>query len=112
MKLLPYGPQAVLAEFESLSEVMAHSGAWRAAELAGVVEIVPAARTVLVVHDGSLAPDALQVLTTIRAPSRDAAACGSALPSGSRTRRRCAAGTTDSTARACVPCRLPADVGR
>ena len=59
MKLLPFGPRAVLAEFGSLAEVMAHSNAWRAAQLPGAVEVVPAARTVLVVHDGSLPADAL-----------------------------------------------------
>lgn len=54
MKLLPCGPRAVLAELDSLAEVMATAAAWRTAGLPGVVEIVPAARTVLVVHDGTL----------------------------------------------------------
>ena len=54
MRLLPYGPRAVLAEFGTIDEVMASSAAWRTARLAGVIDIVPAARTVLVVHDGSL----------------------------------------------------------
>jgi KipI family sensor histidine kinase inhibitor len=54
VNLLPYGPLAVLVEFETLDEVMAASVQWRAAALPGVVEIVPAARTVLVQHDGSL----------------------------------------------------------
>ena len=54
MKLLPYGPRAVLAELDSLAEVMATASAWRAAGLPGAIEIVPAARTVLVVHDGTL----------------------------------------------------------
>ncbi len=40
-------------EFDSLDAVMAASNSWRRAALAGVVEVVPAARTVLVVHDGS-----------------------------------------------------------
>lgn len=59
MKLLPYGPRAVLAEMDTLDEVMASSAAWRAAGLPGVVEIVPAARTVLVVHDGTFDPATL-----------------------------------------------------
>ena len=59
MKLLPYGPQAMLAEFKSLAEVMAHASAWRAVALPGVIDVVPAARTVLVVHDGSLPGEAL-----------------------------------------------------
>jgi KipI family sensor histidine kinase inhibitor len=49
VKLLPYGPRAVLAEFSSLTEVLAADAAWSA--LPGVSELVPAARTVLVVHD-------------------------------------------------------------
>lgn len=60
MKLLPSGPRAVLAEFESLADVMAASAQWRAAPPAGVLDIVPAARTVLVVHDGSLDPAVLR----------------------------------------------------
>ncbi len=53
MNVLPYGPRAVLVEFDSLDDVMAASTSWRSAALAGVVEVVPAALTVLVVHDGS-----------------------------------------------------------
>jgi KipI family sensor histidine kinase inhibitor len=49
VKLLPYGPRAVLAEFESLDEVLAADAAWEG--LDGVVDLVPAARTVLVVHE-------------------------------------------------------------
>lgn len=60
MKLLPYGPRAVLAEFDSLSEVMAAAATWRSDRLPGVVDIVPAARTVLVMHDGSLDRNALR----------------------------------------------------
>jgi len=59
MRLLPCGPTAVLAEFESLATVMATAEAWRAACFPGVVDIVPAARTVLVVHDGTLDTDLL-----------------------------------------------------
>jgi KipI family sensor histidine kinase inhibitor len=50
MRLLPYGPRAVLAEYDSLAEVMAVSDALRAANLPGVDDVVPAARTVLVHH--------------------------------------------------------------
>lgn len=53
MKLLPFGPRAVLAEFDSLAEVMVAASAWRAAAPAGIIELVPAARTVLVVHDAT-----------------------------------------------------------
>ena len=64
MKLLPYGPRAVLVEFEPLEQVMSASAAWTVAEWPAVTDVVPAARTVLVVHDGTFdsgllaAPDA------------------------------------------------------
>lgn len=48
MRLLPYGPRAVLAEYDSLAEVLAVHDALRAAALAGVDDVVPGARTVLV----------------------------------------------------------------
>ncbi|MBI4884215.1 MAG: allophanate hydrolase subunit 1 [Actinobacteria bacterium] len=72
MKLLPYGPRAVLAEFDSLAEVMAAAAAWRAARLTGVVDVVPAARTVLVVHDGYF--DAASLVQP--QPAHDAVAVG------------------------------------
>ena len=53
MKLLPFGPRAVLAEFDSLADVIHAASAWRAAAQPGVVEVVPAARTVLIVHDAT-----------------------------------------------------------
>lgn len=52
MRLLPCGPGAVLAEYDSLAEVLAVHEALRAAALPGVDEIVPAARTVLVEFHG------------------------------------------------------------
>lgn len=60
MKLLPYGTRAVLAEFESLADVMAAAHAWQSAAFPGVVEVVPAARTVLVVHDATFDRESLQ----------------------------------------------------
>lgn len=60
MKLLPYGPRAVLAEFESLDEVMVAAAAWREEHAGVVTDVVPAARTVLVVHDGTLDTDRLR----------------------------------------------------
>ena len=48
MRLLPCGPAAVLAEYDSLAEVLAVYDALRSARLPGVDEVVPAARTVLV----------------------------------------------------------------
>lgn len=49
----------MLAEFDTLAEVMTAATAWRSADLAGVIDVVPAARTVLVMHDGSLDPSQL-----------------------------------------------------
>lgn len=51
MQVLPYGPQATLVEYDSIAEVMAAAAHLRRARPSGVREIVPAARTVLVVHD-------------------------------------------------------------
>jgi 5-oxoprolinase (ATP-hydrolysing) subunit B len=69
VRLLPYGPRALLAEFESLAEVMAAATQWRSASLPGVEEIVPAARTVLVVHDGRLDPALLAAADSGEAPA-------------------------------------------
>jgi KipI family sensor histidine kinase inhibitor len=52
MKLLPCGPGAVLAEYDSLAEVMAVDDAVRASGLAGIDDVVPAARTVMVTFHG------------------------------------------------------------
>ncbi len=65
MNLLPYGPRAVLVEFDSLEQVMAAATAWRAADLPGVIDVVPAARTVLVQHDGRLDPSSLVAPTEL-----------------------------------------------
>ncbi|MCH9669530.1 MAG: allophanate hydrolase subunit 1 [Actinomycetia bacterium] len=46
--VLDYGDRALLLEFESMAEVLAWTDALRVAELRGVVDIVPAAGTVLV----------------------------------------------------------------
>ncbi|HZN78079.1 MAG TPA: allophanate hydrolase subunit 1 [Mycobacterium sp.] len=43
-----YGDQALLLEFDSTAEVLAWTDALRGAELLGVLDIVPASRTVLV----------------------------------------------------------------
>jgi KipI family sensor histidine kinase inhibitor len=43
-----YGDQALLLEFESTTEVLAWATALREAELLGVLDIVPASRTVLI----------------------------------------------------------------
>ena len=63
-----YGDCALLLEFDSTAEVLAWSDALRASELLGVVDIVPAARTVLVklAGPGYQAPTR-QRLSTVRA---------------------------------------------
>lgn len=48
-RLLPYGDRAVLADFDDIADVVGWSEALRAASLDGVEDVVPAARTVLVV---------------------------------------------------------------
>ncbi|MGZ6982823.1 MAG: 5-oxoprolinase subunit PxpB [Ilumatobacteraceae bacterium] len=48
MRLLPYGPRAVLAEYDSLAEVLAVYDVVRTAALPSVDDVVPGARTVLV----------------------------------------------------------------
>jgi KipI family sensor histidine kinase inhibitor len=48
MRLLPCGPGAILAEYDTIDEVMAVDDALRAAALAGIDDVIPAARTVLV----------------------------------------------------------------
>lgn len=66
MRLLPYGPRAVLVEFDTLDDVLAAAHEWRHAPPAGVLEVVPAARTVLLLHDGSLDTGAIRTPTPYR----------------------------------------------
>lgn len=56
MRLLPCGTTAVLIEVDSLEEALAVYAALVADRPRGVVDVVPAARTVLVVADTSLTP--------------------------------------------------------
>lgn len=51
MRLLPAGDRGVLVEVDDLTAVLALHARLAAADLAGVVDLVPAARTVLVVLD-------------------------------------------------------------
>jgi 5-oxoprolinase (ATP-hydrolysing) subunit B len=48
MRVLPFGPGALLAEYDSITEVMAVDDALRSAGVAGIEDVIPAARTVLV----------------------------------------------------------------
>ncbi|MFZ4812443.1 MAG: 5-oxoprolinase subunit B family protein [Ilumatobacteraceae bacterium] len=68
VRILPAGPRAVLAEYDTLDDVLSAAAALRSLHLPGVCEIVPAARTVLVVHDGSAAA-AVRAILEVPAPS-------------------------------------------
>jgi 5-oxoprolinase (ATP-hydrolysing) subunit B len=57
MNILPYGESAYLVELPSLPDVVGYAAALRSAHLLGVVDIVPAARTVLVTFDPTLTSD-------------------------------------------------------
>ena len=50
MRLLPCGSGAVLAEYDTLAEVMAVDSALRVSDLPGIDDVIPAARTVLVAY--------------------------------------------------------------
>jgi allophanate hydrolase subunit 1 len=50
--VLDYGDQALLLQFDSTADVLAWAAALREAALPGVLDIVPASRTVLVKLDG------------------------------------------------------------
>jgi KipI family sensor histidine kinase inhibitor len=50
MRLLPCGSGAVLAEYDTLAEVMAVDAALRLSDLPGIDDVIPAARTVLVAY--------------------------------------------------------------
>ena len=54
MRVLPAGTAGVLVEVDDLAQVLALAAHLRAHPLPGVVDLVPAARTVLLVLDGSL----------------------------------------------------------
>ncbi|MFZ0715281.1 carboxyltransferase domain-containing protein, partial [Mycobacterium sp.] len=50
--VLDYGDQALLLQFDSTAQVLAWTGALREVAMPGVLDIVPAARTVLLKLDG------------------------------------------------------------
>ena len=56
MKILPAGEHAVLVEFDGLNQTMAHYRALALDPPTAVVDLVPAARTVLVMFDGARQP--------------------------------------------------------
>lgn len=73
VELLPYGDRAVLVELGSTAEAVAYAAALRSRRPGAVGEIVPAARTVLVVASDDVAvPDLRQVLADL-SPEPDVA---------------------------------------
>jgi KipI family sensor histidine kinase inhibitor len=72
LRLLPAGPRAVLVELASLGAVLALAEELRDDRLGAVTELVPAARTVLVVHDGRH-PDEVERWIVSRAAAADPA---------------------------------------
>ena len=73
MNVLPFGEEAVLLEYPGLGEVIAAAAALRTAPTAGIADVVPAARTVLVRFDPSVTTRAdverwIRAASTGRAP--------------------------------------------
>jgi len=73
MRVLRAGSSAVLAEVDSLDEVMGLHAALRADHPAGVIDLVPAARTVLVVFDDAVTSHE-EMARAVRRQDRTAAA--------------------------------------
>lgn len=74
VRLLPSGPGALLVETEALADVIALHDALAASAPRGVIELVPAARTLLVVLDPAILPLGTASSWVCRAASAPAAA--------------------------------------
>src|ERR1700733_7980958 len=80
--VLDYGDQALLLQFDSTADVLAWTAALREAAIPGVLDIVPAARTVLLKLDGPRQQSAIRRrLRTLRVAPHAAATA----PSGEAT---------------------------
>jgi KipI family sensor histidine kinase inhibitor len=66
VRILPYGPGALLAEYDDLDTVLSVASRVRALGLPGVVDVVAAFRTVLVVHDGADRDALVAALSDVR----------------------------------------------
>jgi KipI family sensor histidine kinase inhibitor len=66
MRILPAGDRAVLVELEDLNQVLGYYAALADSPPAGVIDIVPAARTVLVTTDGSDLDALTHLLRTVQ----------------------------------------------
>ena len=74
MRFLPMGSTAVLVELDGLDEVIALHAVLRRDPLIGITELVPAARTILIVFDPALtAPDRLAAQVTRAAEAAETA---------------------------------------
>lgn len=54
MRVLPYGNEAVLAEFDALVDVLGFTADLETTPPLGVIDVVPAARTVMIWFDGTV----------------------------------------------------------
>ncbi|WP_111509131.1 5-oxoprolinase subunit B family protein [Mycobacterium kyogaense] len=77
-----YGDRALLLEFGTTAEVLAWTEALRAAELPGVVDLVPAAQTVLIILAGASHQAPTRQRIGRVAPTADTVAESSAPPDG------------------------------
>lgn len=66
VRILPYGPGALLAEYDDLDTVLSVASRVRALGLPGVVDVVAALRTVLVVHEGADRDAVVTALSDVR----------------------------------------------
>ncbi len=69
MRVLPSGSAGVLVEVDDLEQVLALAAHLRASPLPGVVDLVPAARTVLLVLDPSVVTPAQTSAAVAALPS-------------------------------------------
>lgn len=76
VRLLPSGDRAVLVEVAGLDDALALAGALDRSRPAGVLDLVPAARTVLVVLDAALSIAAASQWITRTADASDPAGAG------------------------------------
>src|SRR5690242_838706 len=77
-----YGDRALLLEFGTTAEVLAWTETLRAAELPGVVDLVPAAQTVLIILAGASHQAPTRQRIGRVAPTADTVAESSAPPDG------------------------------
>lgn len=82
MRILPGGDRALMVEFDTLTHAMDAYSQWRADPAPGIVELVPAARTVLVHIDPTVIGLAqTEVWLLAHAPARGTAAAAAAATS-------------------------------